>query len=83
MQVKKSKATKSNEKLDASKFEMYFDFMSPIMFVKPHQVLAINRGESLKLLSVKIIVPDSLKFSLKKFIESQYMTKGIRYKVRS
>lgn len=81
LQVKKAKITKSKSNADASKFENYFDFMSPIFYVKPHQILAINRGENLKLLTVKVIVPDSLKFALKKFIESQYMNQGIHYKV--
>lgn len=45
---KKKDETKSNKPADASKFETYFDFKNAIKFVKPHQVLAINRGESLK-----------------------------------
>jgi transcriptional accessory protein Tex/SPT6 len=33
---------------EAKKFENYFNFSCPVPFVKPHQVLAINRGENLK-----------------------------------
>lgn len=48
----RAKANKNDEKtnkpVDANKFETYFDFKNAIKFVKPHQVLAINRGESLK-----------------------------------
>lgn len=82
IQVKKAKVTKSNENIDGSKFEMYFDYTNLITYIKPHQILAINRGENLKILSVKIIVPDSLKFALKSFIQSQYMNNGIQYKER-
>lgn len=51
-------------------------------YLKPHQTLAINRGEALKILSVKIIPPESLKIKLKEFIESQYLQSGIKYKER-
>jgi len=35
-------------------FTDYFDFQEPIRTIPPHRVLAINRGESLKILRVKI-----------------------------
>lgn len=37
---------KSNK--DSQKFENYFNFSSPADRIKPHQILAINRGKSLK-----------------------------------
>ena len=57
----KGKATTAKAKTEdeARKFENYFSFSCPVAFVKPHQVLAINRGESLKVLSVKVNLPDS------------------------
>lgn len=51
----KKKDEKPGKPVDPSKFEMYFDFKNMIKFVKPHQVLAINRGESLKVKSCKSI----------------------------
>ncbi|CAH0554650.1 unnamed protein product [Brassicogethes aeneus] len=54
----KAKKTDSSKPVDESKFETYFDFRIPTKFAKPHQILAINRGESQKVLSVKIVVPD-------------------------
>jgi transcriptional accessory protein Tex/SPT6 len=52
------KSSKANPEEEAKKFENYFSFSCPVAFVKPHQVLAINRGESLKILSVKVVLPD-------------------------
>ena len=37
-------------------YEMYYDFSEPVRFIKSHRVLAINRGEANKILSVSIIV---------------------------
>nr|KAG5685318.1 hypothetical protein BaRGS_003340 [Batillaria attramentaria] len=48
------------------KFEQYFDFLAPIRTVKPHQILAINRGEEQKILTAKIIMPDSVKHDVPK-----------------
>jgi transcriptional accessory protein Tex/SPT6 len=55
--AKPSKGKSTEE--EARKFENYFSFCCPVTHVKPHQVLAINRGESLKVLSVKVSLPDS------------------------
>lgn len=35
-------------------YEMYYDYREPVKFVKPHRVLAINRGEKEGILSVSI-----------------------------
>ncbi len=56
--AKTSSKGKSTEE-EARKFENYFNFCCPVVHVKPHQVLAINRGESLKVLNVKVSLPDS------------------------
>ena len=37
-------------------YEMYYNFSEPVRFIKSHRVLAINRGEANKILSVSIIV---------------------------
>ncbi|KAL2739169.1 S1 RNA-binding domain-containing protein 1 [Vespula maculifrons] len=49
-----------NEKKDEEKYEIYFNFKSNTRIIKPHQILAINRAESQKILAVKIVIPDSL-----------------------
>jgi len=42
---------------EKSEYEMYYDYAEPIRTIPPHRVLAINRGEKEKLLSVKIDPP--------------------------
>ena len=37
-------------------YEMYYDYSENIKYIKPHRVLAINRGENEKILSVNIEV---------------------------
>ncbi|NLM24647.1 MAG: RNA-binding transcriptional accessory protein [Firmicutes bacterium] len=40
-------------------FSMYFDYNEPVHKIPPHRILAINRGERLKSLKVKIVMePD-------------------------
>lgn len=39
-------------------YETYYQFSSPISRLRPHQILAINRGEDEKVLSVAIEVPE-------------------------
>ncbi|XP_061600785.1 S1 RNA-binding domain-containing protein 1 [Cololabis saira] len=46
---------------DIDKFHLYFEFTCNIQRIQPHQVLAINRGESLKILTVKVNIPDRVK----------------------
>jgi len=75
----KNKSDKNDKKeVDPSKFENYFEFSCPCKYIKPHQVLAINRGESLKILSVKINIPDWMLHQIKKFVNSRWMMTGFR-----
>ncbi|TWW78344.1 S1 RNA-binding domain-containing protein 1 [Takifugu flavidus] len=46
---------------DIDKFQLYCDFTCNIQRIQPHQTLAINRGESLKILTVKVNIPDRVK----------------------
>ena len=39
-------------------FETYYDFASPVSRIRPHQVLAIRRGENEKALSASVAVDD-------------------------
>lgn len=54
-------------------FKMYFDYQEPVRKIPPHRVLAINRGERLKTLKVKLSVdPQPIFNSLaKKLITSE------------
>ncbi|KAK9876925.1 hypothetical protein WA026_015960 [Henosepilachna vigintioctopunctata] len=65
----------NNKPVDESKYRLYYDFKITSDNIKPHQVLAINRGENQKVLSVKIEVPEFLiknfkNFCMKKFLNT-------------
>lgn len=62
--------------VDPSKFETYFEFRQSVVHIRPHQVLAINRGESLKVLNVKVEIPDSLRHELHRFARNVYLNDG-------
>ncbi|CAG9854189.1 unnamed protein product [Phyllotreta striolata] len=77
----KSDKPKKGEKkqLDVSVFEQYFNFSGFAHSIKPHTVLAINRGESHKILSVKVVVPEYLYKKFHQFcIQKWSVRDGIR-----
>ena len=37
-------------------YEMYYDYNEPVKYIKPHRILALNRGEKEKILNVSIDV---------------------------
>jgi len=45
---------KKNVKDDNKVYEMYYDFSEQVKYIKPHRVLALNRGENEKVLTVSI-----------------------------
>lgn len=55
-QLKQKKSADSKKRSSTSdesnKFELYFNFSTPASRIKPHQILAINRGESLKVRTI-------------------------------
>ena len=59
--------------IDTNKtYEMYYDFTEPVKHIKPHRVLAINRGENEKRLSVNIEVNNEEVLS---YLESKIIKK--------
>ncbi|XP_072760854.1 S1 RNA-binding domain-containing protein 1 [Anoplolepis gracilipes] len=71
IQTSQCKVTKDlNE--NEQKYKDYFNFRSREDVIKPHHILAINRAESQKIISVKIIVPDTFECAFKEFCLSQY-----------
>uniref|UniRef100_A0A8C9YUU4 S1 RNA binding domain 1 n=1 Tax=Sander lucioperca TaxID=283035 RepID=A0A8C9YUU4_SANLU len=57
----KTLGAQQNKNKDIDKFHLYVDFTCNIHRIQPHQTLAINRGESLKILTVKVNIPDKVK----------------------
>lgn len=45
---------------ESTPFEMYYNYKEPVRFIPSHRILAINRGEKEKVLSVKITVNEEV-----------------------
>ena len=58
------------EKEQESVFENYYDFQASLLRVNGHQILALNRAEAQKVLSVKIEAPDD---EIIKYMEQQLL----------
>ncbi len=50
--------SKAKDEKAESVYEMYYDFFEPVAKMAGHRVLAINRGEAQKLLTVRIEAPE-------------------------
>ena len=51
-----SSTLKKNALDEAKIYEMYYNYNEPVKYIKPHRILALNRGESEKILTVSIDV---------------------------
>ncbi|XP_074650516.1 S1 RNA-binding domain-containing protein 1-like isoform X2 [Tubulanus polymorphus] len=56
----------------AAKYQQYFDFSCNLKQIKPHQVLALNRGENKKVLTVKINIPRQIKDELSNLVKRKW-----------
>ncbi len=67
-----SKIKKDAEDADKT-YEMYYSYQEAIRYMKPHRILAINRGEDLKVLTVSIDVDKDqiLSYLEKKIIKNE------------
>ncbi|RXM34443.1 S1 RNA-binding domain-containing protein 1 [Acipenser ruthenus] len=59
--LKEQKDEKGAKPKDIDKFQLYADFTANVKNVHHHQILAINRGENLKILTVEVNIPDRVK----------------------
>lgn len=67
------KSVKKKKSEDESKtYEMYYEYSEPVRFLKPHRILAINRGEKEDILSVTIEVDNTY---IEKFLENKLIHK--------
>ncbi|XP_015252840.1 PREDICTED: S1 RNA-binding domain-containing protein 1 [Cyprinodon variegatus] len=75
-QGQKKPGADKNKNKDFDKFQLYFDFTCNVQRIQPHQTLAINRGESLKILTVKVNIPDRVKSDFTQWcINNRWRTK--------
>ena len=78
-----SKVKKKAQELDQAKtYEMYYDYSEAIKSIKPHRVLAINRGEKEGILSVNVDVDFSyiINYLEKKVIKKSNISEEIYVK---
>ncbi|XP_034946010.1 S1 RNA-binding domain-containing protein 1 [Chelonus insularis] len=76
IQLETKKSVKANttenpakkKKNDDNKYEMYYNWTNTNKNIYPYQILAINRAEKEKVISLQVTVPDSFEITLKKFI---------------
>ena len=61
------------------KYEDFFNFSCPVQNLKHHQVLALNRGERQKVISIKIVFPDFLERKYREFCKQKYLNVGPQF----
>lgn len=81
------KTTKKKNSVDENKiYEMYYDYSEPLKQVKPHRVLAINRAEKEKIITVSIIIDQDKIFGYleSKLIkdENSFVTDTVKMSIR-
>ncbi|XP_043784423.1 S1 RNA-binding domain-containing protein 1 [Apis laboriosa] len=79
----KNKSVDNKEKNMHKKYETYYDFNTNNRYIKPHQILAINRGEAQKILTIKIILPDFFEREFKTYCYKYYRIVMIASKLHS
>ena len=65
---------KKNSNDEKKIYEMYYDFKEQVKYIKPHRILAINRGEKENILSVNIEID---KEPIKNFLESKIIKNSL------
>ena len=68
-------STAKDEKAQ-SVYEMYYNFEEPVKKIAGHRVLALNRGEAEKVLTVKVNAPEE---RILRYLETQLITKENEY----
>ena len=58
---------------ESTPYEMYYDYSEEVKKIPPHRILAINRGEKEKILSVKIVVNED---KVRTFLENKVLKKN-------
>ncbi len=66
----------AKDKEAQSVYEMYYDFQEPVEKMAGHRIMALNRGEKEKILTVKLAAPEE---DLIRYLEKQVITKNNSY----
>ena len=71
---------KKNANDESKVYEMYYDYSEAVKYIKPHRILALNRGEKEKVLTVSIDVD---KESILSYLEKKIIKNGTSFVVES
>ena len=66
----------ARDEKEQSVYEMYYDFEEPVKKLAGHRVLALNRGEKEKFLTVKILAPEE---EIIRYLEKQVIVRDNPY----
>ena len=69
-------SSQAKDKSAESVYEMYYDFEEPVSKIVGHRILALNRGEKEKVLTVKILAPID---KIITYLEKQIITSDNRF----
>ena len=69
-------SSQAKDKTAESVYEMYYDFEEPVSKIVGHRILALNRGEKEKVLTVKILAPVD---KIITYLEKQIITSDNRF----
>ena len=69
-------SSQAKDKSAESVYEMYYDFEEPVSKIVVHRILALNRGEKEKVLTVKILAPVE---KIVAYLEKQIITSDNRF----
>lgn len=69
---KGSMSSVAKDEKEQSVYEMYYDFEEPVKKLAGHRVLALNRGEKEKFLTVKILAPEE---DILRYLNHQVITR--------
>lgn len=69
-------SSQAKDKTAESVYEMYYDFEEPVSKIVGHRILALNRGEKEKVLTVKILAPVD---KIIAYLEKQIITSDNRF----
>ena len=69
-------SSQAKDKTAESVYEMYYDFEEPVSKIVGHRILALNRGEKEKVLTVKILPPVD---KIIAYLEKQIITSDNRF----
>lgn len=59
---------KKNAEDENKTYEMYYDYNEPVKYIKPHRILAINRGEKEDILNINIDIDNN---EIQSYLESK------------